>query len=147
MRLLSDRRLDRMHRAVLNGRIIPYLAFVTGLITLAAALAVRLLARGEFTTFGESVWWAAQTVTTVGYGDVIPQTAFSKVIAFVVMMVGIAAVSLITAVTTSAVIEVTRRRRMTVEDDPHLEALARLEERLHRMEARLEGVAQRLEGA
>ena len=54
MAFLSDRRLERINRAVLSGRIIPYLAFATGLIALAAALAVRLLARGEFNSFGES---------------------------------------------------------------------------------------------
>ena len=70
MPLLSERRMERMNREVLSGRIIPYLAFVTGMIALAAALAVRLLAHDEFNSFGESVWWAAQTVTTVGYGDV-----------------------------------------------------------------------------
>ena len=43
------------------GRIIPYLAGVTGLIALAGALAVRLLAHDEFDSFGESVWWSAQT--------------------------------------------------------------------------------------
>ena len=84
MEFLSERRIERIHKAVLSGRIIPYLAFVTGPITLLAALAVRLLARGEFTSFGESVWWAAQTVTTVGYGDVVPDTAFSKVVAVLV---------------------------------------------------------------
>ena len=71
MPLLSDRRLERINRAVLSGRIIPYMAFATGLVALGAALTVRLLAHGEFNSFGESVWWAAQTVTTVGYGDVI----------------------------------------------------------------------------
>ena len=147
MPFLSERRLDRIHRAVLSGRIIPYLAFVTALVTLGAALAVRVLARGEFTTFGEAAWWAAQTVTTVAYGDVIPQTAFSKVVAFVVMLVGIAAVSLITAVTTSAVMEVTRRRRDAgPARDPHLDALERLEKRLQGMEQRLEAIGHRLEG-
>ena len=70
MPLLSERRLQRMNREVMSGRFIPYLAGVTGLIALAAALAVRLLAHDELTSFGESVWWAAQTVTTVGYGGV-----------------------------------------------------------------------------
>src|SRR5262245_2917065 len=133
-----------MYKAVLSGRIIPYLALVTGLITLGAALTVRLLARGEFTTMGESIWWAAQTVTTVGYGDVIPQTAFSKVIAVVVMLVGIATVSLTTAVITSAVIAATQRRHLADEPvDARLDALELMAQRLdalERMDRRLESI-------
>jgi voltage-gated potassium channel len=134
---LSDRRIERMHRAVLSGRIIPYLACVTGLITLLAAVAVRLLARGEFTSFGESVWWAAQTVTTVGYGDVIPTTAFSKVVAVFVMFFGIATLSLTTAVITSAVMSASQRRLAEVHGDPYLEAFERLEKRLDAIEQKL----------
>ena len=71
--------------------VLPFLAGATALVTLAAALVVRVFARSEFDSFGESVWWAAQTVTTVGYGGVIPQTAFSKSVAVLVMFFGIAA--------------------------------------------------------
>lgn len=145
MRILSERRLERMNRAVLSGRILPYMAVALGMITLGAALIVRLFAHGEFTSYGESVWWAAQTVTTVGYGDVIPKTPFSKAVAVFVMLFGVAAASLTTALITSAVISVTQGRRPN--DDPHdgtlediarrLEAVERIEERLHSLEQRL----------
>src|SRR5262249_38984464 len=146
MPFLSDRRLERMHRAVLSGRIIPYLALVTGVITLGAALAVRLLARGEFTTYGESLWWAAQTVTTVGYRDVIPQNPFAKLVAVVVMFFGIASVSLTTAVITSAVINATQRRLAETHGDPELEAMQRIEHRLdalQQIEQRLDAIERR----
>ena len=138
MPLLSDRRLARINRAVVSGRILPYLAFVTLMITLAAALAVRLLAAGEFETFGESVWWAAQTVTTVGYGDVIPQTAFSKIVAVFVMFFGVAAVSITTAIVTSAVMAGTQQRLAaeSQSEDLHLEVLERIERRLAELETR-----------
>jgi voltage-gated potassium channel len=147
MGLLSDRRLERINRAMLSGRIIPYLVFVIGVITLAAALAVRVFAGGEFNSFGESVWWAAQTVTTVGYGDVIPDTPFSKVIAVLVMFFGIATVSLVTALITSAVITASQRRVAELRGDPELGALQRIEERLdalHGIERRLEAIERRL---
>src|SRR5262249_35041531 len=143
MEFLTERRLRRLNRAVVTGRILPYLAFVMGMITLAAALAVRLLARGEFTTFGESVWWAAQTVTTVGYGDVIPNTAFSKVVAVFVMFFGIAAISLTTAIVTSAVMTFSQGRFAAMQEeeeeqaDPYLKILGRIERRLDALEQRL----------
>lgn len=127
-----------MYKAVQSGRIIPYMAFVLITITLLAASAVRLFAHGEFTSFGESVWWAAQTVTTVGYGDVIPNTAFSKVVAVIVMIFGISTVSLSTAVITSVVISSMQRRDPTV--DPYgdaLEDIAKRLEVLERIEHRL----------
>ena len=139
MQLLSERRLARINRAVVSGRILPYVVGVTFVITLGAAAAVRLLAHGEFDSFGESVWWAAQTVTTVGYGDVIPQTAFSKAVAVFVMFFGVAALSLTTAIVTSAVMAASRRR---LDDeppnaDPHREVLERIERRLGELERKL----------
>jgi voltage-gated potassium channel len=140
MEFLSDRRIERIHKAVISGRIIPYLAGVTGAVTLLAALAVRLLAHGEFNSLGESIWWAAQTVTTVGYGDIVPETAFSKVIAVFVMFFGIATLSITTAIVTSAVVSASQRRMADKPEgmgDPHLEALKRLERRLDEIEKKL----------
>ncbi len=136
MQLLSQRRLERINRAVVSGRILPYLAFMTLVITVAAAVSVRILARGEFESFGESIWWAAQTVTTVGYGDVIPQTAFSKVVAVFVMFFGVAAVSITTAIVTSAVMSSSQQQASTQsrhEDSLH-EMLERIERRLEQLE-------------
>jgi voltage-gated potassium channel len=53
--------------------VIPYLAGVTVLVTVGAALFVEVFSPKSFDSFGDALWWAAQTVTTVGYGDVVPQ--------------------------------------------------------------------------
>ncbi len=148
MPFLSASRLERMNREVLSGRIIPYLAGVTGVIAVAGALVVRLLAHDEFNSFGESVWWSAQTVTTVGYGDVIPQTPFSKIVAVLVMFLGVATVSLATALITSAVISETQKRSAEVRDDWELGSLQRIELRLdalQQIEQRLDAIERRLE--
>jgi voltage-gated potassium channel len=140
MELLSERRLERIERAVASGRIVPFLAFATLVVTLGAALVVRFFAGGEFETFGESVWWAAQTITTVGYGDVIPQTGFSKAVALVVMFFGVSIIALITAVATSAVITRSQRRLAADAEDQQgasLAALERIERRLGELEAAL----------
>ena len=79
-------------------------------------------------------------MTTVGYGDVIPQTAFSKVVAVFVMFFGVAAVSLTTALVTSAVMAASQRRLAVEEsqqDDAHQEVLERIERRLAALEERL----------
>ena len=41
----------------------------------------RLVNRKTFDSAWEGMWWATQTVTTVGYGDVVPQSTDGKVIA------------------------------------------------------------------
>jgi voltage-gated potassium channel len=79
-------------------------------------------------------------VTTVGYGDVVPQTAFSKVVAVAVMLLGIATVSLLTALVTSAVVNYTQSWQAAEDDertDAHLDALNRIERRLEALERKL----------
>jgi voltage-gated potassium channel len=81
-------------------------------------------------------------VTTVGYGDVVPQTDGGRAVAIFVMVFGLAVVSLVTAIVTSGF--VARAQRLTRENElaahpPVQESLARIEERLERIEQRLLG--------
>jgi voltage-gated potassium channel len=138
MPLLSERRLGRINRAVASGRIIPYLAVFILSVILAAAAVVRVFAQNEFETYGESVWWAAQTITTVGYGDVIPQNSFSRVVAVAVMLFGIAIVSIVTAVVTSAVMAASQGQLAEDATEEQLSALRRIEDRLASLEERLQ---------
>jgi voltage-gated potassium channel len=45
----------------------------------------------------DGVWWAVSTVTTVGYGDIYPRTTDGRLIAIVVMLVGIGFIAILTA--------------------------------------------------
>lgn len=47
-------------------------------------------------TFGDALWWAIVTATTVGYGDIAPVTPIARVIAVVLMLVGIGTLGMIT---------------------------------------------------
>jgi voltage-gated potassium channel len=137
MALLSDRRLARVNRAVVSGRILPFLAFATLFVTAAAGLAVRILAPNDFESIGEAMWWAAQTVTTVGYGDVVPDSTVGRTAAVVVMAFGVTALSLFTAVVTSTVISYQQRRLAEADKQPMAEVLERIERRLEAIESRL----------
>lgn len=59
----------------------------------------------SITSFGDAVWWAFCTVTTVGYGDFVPVTVAGRVAAVVLMAGGVVLVGLIVATISSAVLE------------------------------------------
>jgi voltage-gated potassium channel len=130
--LLSDAWLARLNRAVVSGRIIPYLAMVMFIVMGVAGVVVEVLSPNSFDSFGDALWWAATTVTTIGYGDVVPATNGGRLIATFVMIFSVATVSLTTAVITAAFVGY-QQRRLGGEVERHhelVERLDRLEERL-----------------
>lgn len=67
------------------------------LIIVAASLMHAIEGKIQPDTFGsilQSLWWSVVTMTTVGYGDVVPITALGKVIATVIMLIGVGLVAL-----------------------------------------------------
>lgn len=111
------------------------IALVTLAVTLAGGVLVTIVDHRDFPTLGRGMWWAVQTVTTVGYGDVTPRTGGGKVIATVVMVTGIAFVAVATAAVTAVFIDSARRRRG--HKDPVETQLRDIAERLERIEERL----------
>lgn len=59
--------------------------------------AERTAPSSHITTIGDALWWAAVTVTTVGYGDTFPVTVGGRIIAFGLMLVGISLLGVLTA--------------------------------------------------
>jgi voltage-gated potassium channel len=138
MPFFSDRQLTRLNRAVVSGRILPLLVLVTGLIAVLGALFVEIVSPNSFTSLGDAMWWAAQTVTTIGYGDEVPATSGGRVVALFVMLVGAGAVSVVTAVITAVFISY-QQRRMGPEAERHgeiVDVLERIERRLDALEGR-----------
>ncbi len=138
MRLLSDAGLARINRAVVSGRIVPYLIAVMFLIMTAGTLAVEILSPNSFQSWGDAAWWAATTVTTIGYGDVVPATSGGRFIAVFVMFASVATISLTTAVLTATFIAYQQRRLGpdTARHEELVENLARIERQLERIEQR-----------
>ena len=136
MRLVSEKGMAWLNRAVLSGRIIPYLVGFMLATMVAAAFAVHFLSPKSFTSWGDEFWWAAQTVTTVGYGDVVPETGGGRFIAALVMFASVATVSLVTAVVTAGFVAY-QQKRLSHDDERHAElrsALERIEQRLESLQ-------------
>ena len=115
--------------------IIAAFAFV---ITVAGGILERVLDHSEYPTIGRGLWFALQTVTTVGYGDVTPRLASGRIIASVVMLTAIGFLAVITAAVTAALVESGRRRFALTSERDLSDRLADVSERLARIEASLD---------
>ncbi len=113
------------------------IAATTIVVTVAGGILERVFDHKEFHTIGKGLWFALQTVTTVGYGDATPAQRSGRIIAMVVMLAGIAFLAVITAAVTAALIESSRRRFVQTEADMS-QRLEEVSERLSRIEAALE---------
>jgi voltage-gated potassium channel len=113
------------------------IALVTVMITVAGGVLARVLDHREFHTIGKGLWFALQTVTTVGYGDVTPTRSSGRFIAAVVMLAGIGFLAVVTASVTASLVESSRRRVAAESEDDLAVGLAEIRERLARIETAL----------
>jgi voltage-gated potassium channel len=105
---------------------------VTVSATVVSGVLMHFADKKSFPNIGDGLWWAVQTVTTVGYGDVVPASTAGQLLAAIVMLVGIGFLTIVTASITSTFIETARRR---LEGSASEALTARLEEIGARLEA------------
>jgi len=133
--------------ASLHARVTTYVATFAGVVLVLAAFAMYDAERrhrgSNIRTLPDALWWAITTMTTVGYGDRYPTTAAGRIIAVVLMLVGIALLGVITAAIATwfvghlRTVEASEER---TEDrlDEVLAQVRRLHERLDRLEGGVE---------
>ncbi len=94
--------------------------FLMGIALIVAACGIYLCERAaqpdDFGSIPAAIWWAIATLTTVGYGDVIPITIGGKVFGTCVMLVGIVMVALPTGILASTFADELRTRRENYRD-------------------------------
>jgi len=109
-------------------------------ISVSSFLIVRLESSSpdaQITTSGDALWWAIVTVTTVGYGDLVPVTEDGRLLASVLITLGVALVSVLTSYFTTQLIA--RRDPQGDEDrDEIMAGIQNLNKRLERIEVMLE---------
>ena len=103
---------------------------VTFVVASAGALLIRLTDRDAFPTVWSGFWWSIQTVTTVGYGDVVPSSTLGRITAGIVMLAGISFIAVTTAAITNAFVSAAARRRGVGRDAPLLAEITALREEL-----------------
>jgi voltage-gated potassium channel len=99
---LIERRVERFLReppSVRNAAGVIVLATVV--VVVGAGVLISLIDSEEYPNLGLGMWWALQTVTTVGYGDVTPTNFTGRLVGAAVMLEGTAFIAIVTAVITS----------------------------------------------
>ena len=120
----------RRLRSLLQHRGFAYVLCVGTIAVSLGAVGIYVFERGlTVETIGDAYWWAIVTVTTVGYGDVSPKTGEGRLVAAVLMLVGIGVISIFTATLASFFLS---------NEQPS--EIAQLEERLSSIEAKLDQV-------
>ena len=97
----------------------------------------RLVDPDSFDNVWLGMWWAIQTVTTVGYGDVVPGSTAGKVIATFMMLGGLSLLAVVTGVITSGFVAQAQAQRQADREDPMMEKLEQMAGRLDTMDAHL----------
>ena len=125
-----DARFERWYERLTLVRAISTVLVIAIVLVLVAGALERIVEPDTFTSIGVAYWWAVATVTTVGYGDVVPEDPAGRVVAAMLMLTGLALIPTLTSVIVSTLIAKHRQ-----EDQERLEEMmARLEEHLDRIE-------------
>lgn len=94
-------------------------ALVLMLVMLFLAASLMYFAEHEiqpeaFASIPHALWWGVATLTTVGYGDVVPQSTVGRILGMIIMLLGIAMFALPAGILASAFTEEVRRRNFIV---------------------------------
>jgi voltage-gated potassium channel len=113
---VADRMIDRYLRDPQSvRRAMGVIVIATAVVVVGAGALMRLIDHREYASIWVGMWWAIQTVTTVGYGDVTPRDPNGRIVATFVMLEGIAFLSIVTASITSTFVERANRDRQKTE--------------------------------
>jgi len=137
-----QQRLERRATETLVGltlrKALGLILTVATVLAIAAAVLERLI-DPAFNTFPQALWFAVTTVSTVGYGDYVPESGAGRVVASALMLTGLGLIPLIT----SAVVSILVAQRSRESREEELRHLHQILDRLESLEARLAGLESR----
>ncbi len=93
-------------RRLASGSALRFAVLATVFLTVIAGAVQSTIDTRDFETFWDGVWWAVVTVTTVGYGDLVPHTVAGRIIAMCLMLLGIGFLAVLTATVASHFVQV-----------------------------------------
>ena len=138
---LIERRMSRFLREPPSVRTAAgVIVTATAVVVVGGGVAMRLLDHDEYPNVWVGMWWALQTVTTVGYGDVTPTHTSGRIVATFVMLEGIAFLTIIIAAITSTFVARAEAERESAEGAEEDKAEERIEAALDDLRTRLDRV-------
>jgi voltage-gated potassium channel len=109
-------RVDHARVTLSARRAALLISVMTLCIGIAGGVVMWAIDREDFPTLGSGMWFAVQTITTVGYGDHTPSSTEGRAVATFVMITGIGFMSVITATITAIFVESARRKRRSPQE-------------------------------
>jgi voltage-gated potassium channel len=113
---------------------------------LVAGFVVTLVDRRDFPTYGAGVWWAIVTLGTVGYGDIVPHTAWGRVVGSLVIVFGVTFIAFLTATVTSAFVATEEQEARGREREREEQSEAELRELVRSLKTQLDAIESKLDG-
>ena len=129
---------DRIQRFVASRRVFPYLVLITAGLAVGVGVIVRFVDQQDFPTVGDGVWWAVVTLGTVGYGDIVPHSAWGRVIGVLVIVLGVTFLSFLMATVTSLFVASDQDRRNARTDEERAATEKETRALLHQILERLD---------
>jgi voltage-gated potassium channel len=117
----------------------------TAVVVVGGGVAMRLIDHDEYSSVWVGMWWALQTVTTVGYGDVTPEHVSGRIVGAFVMLYGIAFLTITIAAITSTFVARAESERDEAEAEAEEEQQERVEAHFGELSSRLGRVERLLE--
>jgi voltage-gated potassium channel len=146
LRPLGQRFQKRVERKGLRPRYAAYVIVAFwGLGVIVFGIVERLVDPDTFDNVWLGMWWAIQTVTTVGYGDVVPGSTAGKVIASFMMLGGLSLFAVVTGAITSAFVAQAQKQRAGA-GEPVIEKLNEVTIQLEALKADLARLERRASG-
>ena len=146
VRLLVMRRFDAFRRDPLSVRKAMAVIIVATLVSvMVGGVLITVVDPEEFPDLGTGLWWALQTVTTVGYGDVTPENTAGRLVGALFLLEAIAFVTIVTAVITSSFVERARQQRIAESETEEAVGIEQLAAQLSEITSRLDRIQQTLD--
>ncbi len=141
---IVERRLSKFLREPPSVRLAAnVIVTATLLIVAIGGVMMRVLDHKEYHSIWLGMWWVLETITTVGYGDLTPESAIGKILTSILMLWGVAFLAIITAAITSVFVARAQQERTTAEEAAVAGARSTVDDRLDSIDAQLRELLER----
>ena len=145
---IIERKLERFMREPPSLRnAAGVIVVATTVVVVGGGVLINLIDNEEYPDVGIGMWWALQTVTTVGYGDVTPQHVSGRLVGAALMLWGTAFIAIVTAVITSTFVARASRDYYTAQMKDALSDRELMEQRFDELEQKLDRLLPRDSGS